>query len=71
MRRLNELGKAEIQHLHQALVGDHDVARLQVAVDNARGVRGRKGVGDLHRVFQRFRPGETLASDDPVQRPPL
>ena len=38
---LGQLGQAEIQHLHAAVPVDHDVARLQVAMHDARRVRRR------------------------------
>jgi hypothetical protein len=53
--RLDQLGEAEVEHLRGAARGDHDVGRLQVAVDDALGVRLRQRVGDLRRVPQRFR----------------
>jgi hypothetical protein len=40
-----ELGDAEVEHLHAALAGQHDVGRLQVAVDDALLVGRRKRVG--------------------------
>ena len=37
----------EVQDLHAALGRDHDVGRLEVAVDDAECVRGRDGIGEL------------------------
>ena len=45
--RHGQLGQAEVEHLDPAsLVGDHHVARLQVAVHDPRGVGGGERVGD-------------------------
>ena len=51
-RRLHQLRQAKVEHLHQALPGDHDVGRLEIAVDDARGMRGAECLADLHGVFQ-------------------
>ena len=50
-----ELRQPEVEHLHAALVADHDVRGLDVAVDDADRMRRRQGVGDLHRDLQRRR----------------
>ena len=44
--RLLRLGEPEVEELHPAR-GQHDVAGLQIAVDDARGVCGSQRVGDL------------------------
>ena len=46
-RRLARLADAEVHDLRAAIFGQHDVARLQIAVHDARGVSGRQAVGDL------------------------
>ena len=43
---LAEPGDAEVEHLHPAVPGQHDVARLEVAVDDPLGMGGDQGVGD-------------------------
>ena len=43
-----ELGQPEIEHLHQAVGPDHHVLGLQIAVDDAEGVRGADAGGDLN-----------------------
>jgi hypothetical protein len=52
--RLHRFGQAEIEHLHTPLVGDLDVGRLQVAMNNPALVRRIQRVDDLqderHRV---------------------
>ena len=49
------LGQTEIQDLYAPVVGDFDVGRLQVAMDDPELVRGGKGLGDLARDRQRIR----------------
>jgi hypothetical protein len=44
-----QLGDAEIQHLHQAARGHHQVGALDVAVDDAAPVRLVQSLGDLQR----------------------
>ena len=48
------LGKAEIDHFDLAFGGHHDVAGLEVAVDDAGGVGGGECPGDLDGDRQRF-----------------
>ncbi len=43
-----QFGQAEVQHLHAA-ARQHDVARLEIPVDDAGAMRGRQGVGQLRR----------------------
>jgi hypothetical protein len=45
-------GKPEVQDLH-AFPRDHDVVRLQIAMHDAGGVRGRQTIGDLRAERQR------------------
>ena len=61
-----QLDEAEVEDLHEAVVGDHDVLGLQVAVDDAGGVGLGQAVRDLARDVQRRRrpsgrPGEIVA----------
>ena len=61
-----ELREAEVEHLHLAAPGEEDVRRLDVAMQDAFGVRGVQRVGDLradveHR-FEIERPAESLRS---------
>ena len=45
-RRLQpQFGQPEVQHLHPAVVGHHDIAGFQVAMDDALFVRCREGIG--------------------------
>jgi hypothetical protein len=64
--RLVQLGQAEVEDLHEAVVGVHHVLRLQVAVDDAGLVCLRQARRELRRdvdqVAQRQRPrGDPLA----------
>ncbi len=43
--RAVELDKPEVENTHAAVVADHHVPRLEVAVDDAFGVRRLEGVG--------------------------
>ena len=52
----HDLRQTEIEQLHTR-GGDHDVAGLQVAMQDALAVRGVEGAGDLHRPGQRLRDG--------------
>jgi hypothetical protein len=65
VRRLDELGQAEVDDLRIPLGRDHDVVRFQVAVHDAGGVRlGQpvRGLGeDLQPPRERWMPGEKLA----------
>lgn len=51
---LGEFGETEIQHLHQAVVPQHDVLGFDVAVRDAGAVGGHERAADLHRNFDRF-----------------
>ena len=46
-RRGRDLRQSEIQNLCVSALGDEDVSRLDVAVDDALGVGGIERVGDL------------------------
>ena len=46
---LGQLREAEVEHLDRAVVADHDVARLEISVDDAPCVRRGDGVGRLDR----------------------
>ena len=47
VQRLPQLGQAEVDDLGAARVGDHDVGRLEVAVDHQIGMRVSDGVEDV------------------------
>ena len=46
-----------------ALVGDHDVARLEIAMDDAGAVGGGERIGDLDAVAQRIGDAQALVSE--------
>jgi hypothetical protein len=48
------VGEPEIQHLHLAVGGQHDVRRLQIAMDDPFLVRRLDGVDDLAGDAQRL-----------------
>jgi hypothetical protein len=48
-----QLGEAEVEHLHIAAVGHHQVLGLQVAMHDAGSVRGAERVGRLRRVVHK------------------
>ena len=52
---LDQLRQAEVEHLGLAARRHEDVRRLDVAVDDALGVRGVERVGDLHGERQQRR----------------
>ena len=52
--RLPRLGEPEVEHLDRAVVGDLDVGRFEIAVDDALLVRRLEGFGDLQRDRDRF-----------------
>ena len=52
---LDPLGKPEVHHLHMALLGEHDVGGLQVAVQKPDGMRFQKRLGNLAGHANRLR----------------
>jgi len=63
-----ELGDAEVEHLRLAAPGDEDVRRLDVAVDDAAGVRGVETVGDLDAEIEHAVERQRSARDLLLQR---
>jgi hypothetical protein len=51
---LQRLGEAEVEDLHPRLAGDHQVARLQVPMDDVALVCGGEPLGDLDRDVEEF-----------------
>ena len=51
---LEQLRDAEVEHFHVAGRRDHDIGRLQIAMDDAGAVSFRQRVGDPRREFQRL-----------------
>ena len=45
-----ELGQAEVEHLNHSAIVDHDIRRLEIAMNHARGVGPRERIGDLNRI---------------------
>ena len=62
-----EFGKTEVEDFDAAVRIDHDVRWLQVAVDNARGVRCGERISDLRADTQRVREAHAFARDQVVE----
>ncbi len=65
---VRQLGEAEVEDLHPAVVGDEEVLGLQVPVDDPLLVRGGEAVDDLERVVDRLARRERAAREDRAQR---
>ena len=65
---LRQRREAEVQNLDLALVGHHDVAGLEIAMDDAGAVGCRERIRDLNRVTQRVLEPAALLGDDLIQR---
>ena len=63
--------ETEVQNLDLTLVGHHDVAGLQIPVDDARRVRGGERIRDLDGVTQRVGQPQPLLRNQRVHRAPL
>jgi hypothetical protein len=61
-------GEAEIEDFHSAIFRQHNVLRLEIAMDEARGVRGRQAIGDLGGDVDESAHGEWPASQQRTQR---
>ena len=57
------LRQAEIEHLGHAVRTNNDVARLEISVDDACGVRGLDSLGDLQRQLQCLAHGHCTCRD--------
>ncbi len=71
LRRLQQLGQAEVHNFDPAFVVDHDVGRLQVPVEDAGAVGLGQRVGDLDGVLQRLGRAQALGGYHLVERPAL
>ncbi|HEY8379440.1 MAG TPA: hypothetical protein VIK91_23270 [Nannocystis sp.] len=60
-------GEAEIEHADAAVVADHGVARLEVAVDEAGLVRRREAAAGLNEGVEDLGPGALLAAAPGLQ----
>ena len=63
-----ELGQAEVQDLDPPVAGDEEVLGLEVAVDDALGVRGGEPPRDLDRVVERLAQRQRAARHALAQR---
>ena len=67
---LRELRQAEIQDFHLARLRDHDVARLQIAMNNPRRVRRRQGVRHLNPILEHVGRSQPFPCNELVERLP-
>ena len=67
---VDDAREPEVEHLHVAVGADHDVFRLDVAVDDAGGVRRGERAGHLPPDVDRRRE-RLRALDERPQRPPV
>src|SRR5208282_1698886 len=63
-----ELGQAEVENLGVSPVGDKNVCRLDVAVDDSLGVRGVESVGNLNRQAEQDFRLHGLSADAMLER---
>lgn len=64
-----EVGDAEVGQRGVVVVGDQDVARLDIAVQHIGSMRGRQRTGDLHAQTQHLRQRQrAVASDAGIER---
>jgi hypothetical protein len=70
-RDVGELGDAEVENLHHAVVGHEHVRRLDVAVYDPSRVRFREPPRDLHRDPHRLANRERPARDTLLQCLPI
>ena len=67
---VQQLGDAEVRQLHVAGGGEEHVGRLDVAVHDPDGVRGRERLRKLARHPQRLGHGERPAGQASASEPP-
>jgi len=70
VRRPRRRRKAEVEHLHAALVAHHHVGRLQIAMNDALAVRGGEGVGDRDGQLQKAGQRQLASGDQRRERTP-
>ncbi len=63
VERVGRLGDAEVDHLDDAVIGDEDVLRAHVAVDDV----DRRSV-EIAQVVRVMEPGERVAQDANLER---
>ena len=69
--RVLDPGDAEVENLRIAAMGHEDVGRLDIAVDDALGVRGFKRIGELHTEAERVIEPERAAHEQVAEHVPL
>ena len=68
--RMEPAGKAEVENLYQAAIGEHHVLRLEVAMKDAQRVRSLESVGDLDADGEHKLEHGGTARDETVERRP-
>ena len=68
---VGQLRQAEVEHLDVIAVGDEQVGRLDVAVDDAAAVRGVERLGDLDREVEHPRGRQRSFFDQLLDGPPF
>ena len=68
MAALKKFRQTEIQHLGRTVAGNHQVLRLQIAVNDATFVRFGETVGNLRRDRDRFAKRDRACSQEPTHR---
>ena len=58
-----EFGETKVEHFHDAVVTQHDVVGLDIAMNDADGVSRGKGAGDLDADVEGVAGGESGSSD--------
>ena len=66
-----DLGQSEVQNLGLPTCSDEDIRRLDVAVDDALGMRSIQSVGDLDREIERGSQLKRASTDAVFQRHPF
>jgi hypothetical protein len=68
VRRFGELREPEVEHLHLLVGRDQYVRRLDIAVNDAGGMRRGQGSSDLNCVGERSLERQSAAGDHRVER---
>ena len=66
--RRGKLGQSEIEHFDDSVRADHDVARLDVAMDDARRVGRRQRAGDGDGILQNVGHRQAATGDQLLER---
>ena len=67
-RRVEQRREAEVEDLHAAVAREEDVLGLEIAMDDAAGVRRRQAARDLQRDVERRVDGKRAGAEPRAQR---